>query len=66
MVDVRDVAMAHVLALEIEEAGGERFVVSNGPFTYAELREFFYPSTTHYQQLSSSANSSFSLPSHDR
>lgn len=29
-VDVRDVALAHVLMLEKEEAGGERFIVSAG------------------------------------
>lgn len=39
MVDVRDVALAHALALEHPEAGGERFIVSNGPFSWAELRK---------------------------
>ena len=29
-VDVRDIAMAHVIALEQEEAGGERIIVSAG------------------------------------
>jgi len=32
-IDVRDVAKAHVRALEVEEAGGERFIVGNGPFS---------------------------------
>jgi len=31
-VDVRDVALAHYLALTLPEAGGNRFIVSNGPF----------------------------------
>ena len=29
-VDVRDVALAHVLALEVDAAGGERIVVAEG------------------------------------
>jgi len=36
-VDVRDTALAHVLALEIESAGGERFILSNGPFTIQKI-----------------------------
>lgn len=39
MVDVRDVALAHVLAIETEKAGGERIIVSNGPFTWESFRE---------------------------
>ncbi|KAK7471936.1 hypothetical protein VKT23_000042 [Stygiomarasmius scandens] len=35
-VDVRDLAEAHVRALEREEAGGERIIVSAGPFKYQE------------------------------
>lgn len=31
-VDVRDLALAHVRALEIEEAGGERVIVSTGAY----------------------------------
>lgn len=40
IVDVRDVALGHVLSLEKEEAGGERFITGNGPFSFEELREF--------------------------
>jgi nucleoside-diphosphate-sugar epimerase len=39
-VDVRDVALVHVVALEKEEAGGERFITSSGPFTYQDVREY--------------------------
>lgn len=39
IVDVRDVALGHVLALEKEEAGGERFITSAGPFVFEQLRE---------------------------
>ncbi|KAF8310758.1 NAD(P)-binding protein, partial [Clavulina sp. PMI_390] len=39
IIDVRDVAMLHVLCLEKEEAGGERWIPSSGPFTWAELRD---------------------------
>lgn len=40
LVDVRDVATGHVLALQKEEAGGERFITSRGPFIFEELRAF--------------------------
>ncbi|RDX46677.1 NAD(P)-binding protein [Lentinus brumalis] len=36
-VDVRDVAEAHVLALLKPEAGGERIVVTSGPFKWQDL-----------------------------
>ncbi|WVQ82102.1 hypothetical protein IAT38_004230 [Cryptococcus sp. DSM 104549] len=32
-VDVRDVALAQVKAMTVEEAGGERFICSNGPYS---------------------------------
>lgn len=32
-IDVRDVAKAHVRALEVEEASGQRFICGNGPFS---------------------------------
>jgi len=38
MIDVRDVALGHALVLEHPEAGGERFIISNGAFLWAELR----------------------------
>jgi len=36
-VDVRDVALAHVLALETPEAGGERIIVSNEPYSWHQF-----------------------------
>ncbi|KAI5794445.1 hypothetical protein DFH27DRAFT_566534 [Peziza echinospora] len=36
-VDVRDVALAHVLAIEKEEAGGKRFFVTAGKYTNGEI-----------------------------
>jgi nucleoside-diphosphate-sugar epimerase len=33
IVDVRDVASAHILAMETEEAAGQRFLISSGPVT---------------------------------
>jgi len=36
-VDVRDVALAHVLALETPEAGGERIIVSSQPFFWHQF-----------------------------
>jgi nucleoside-diphosphate-sugar epimerase len=40
-VDVRDLALAHVLALEKKEAGGERFIANSGPFTFQDVRKCF-------------------------
>jgi nucleoside-diphosphate-sugar epimerase len=37
LVDVRDVALGHVLALEQEHAGGQRYITSNGRFTLGRL-----------------------------
>ncbi|TFL00648.1 D-lactaldehyde dehydrogenase [Pterulicium gracile] len=36
-VDVRDIAFAHVLALEIEAASGQRFITSAGEWTYQDF-----------------------------
>ena len=35
-VDVRDVAHAHIRALQIPEAGGKRFVVSTGAYVWQD------------------------------
>ena len=37
--DVRDMAEAHVLALEKEKAGGERIFVIGGTYVWQDLRE---------------------------
>ncbi len=46
-IDVRDVALAHVVALEKEEAAGQRIIVSEGATTWQEtsaaLRYSFLP-----------------------
>ncbi|KAF8608520.1 D-lactaldehyde dehydrogenase [Ceratobasidium sp. AG-I] len=36
-VDVRDVALAHVRALEVPEAGGQRFIVASGPYCWQDV-----------------------------
>ncbi|KZS94694.1 NAD(P)-binding protein [Sistotremastrum niveocremeum HHB9708] len=36
-VDVRDVAAAHLEALKRAEAGGERFIVGNGPYAWQDV-----------------------------
>ncbi|TIA87115.1 hypothetical protein E3P99_03387 [Wallemia hederae] len=43
-VDVRDVAMTHILALSIEEAGGERFLCNSdkGGFTWQEVADILH------------------------
>lgn len=35
--DVRDVAYAHLAALESPQAAGQRYIVANGPFTYHDI-----------------------------
>lgn len=35
-VDVRDVARAHVRALEVKEAGGQRIITSGGEFVWQD------------------------------
>ena len=42
-IDVRDVAIAHVRALEIEEAGGKRFPFTAGTFLWQDLCMFSVP-----------------------
>ncbi|EUC59855.1 NADPH-dependent aldehyde reductase [Rhizoctonia solani AG-3 Rhs1AP] len=36
LVDVRDVAFAHIRALGVEEAGGQRFIISSAPFCWQD------------------------------
>ena len=36
-IDVRDVALAHVLAMEKDAAGGQRIILSAGDFILPEL-----------------------------
>ena len=38
-IDVRDLALAHVLAAEIQEAGGKRFFLTAGEFSNKEVAE---------------------------
>ncbi|KAJ6179554.1 hypothetical protein N7519_010015 [Penicillium mononematosum] len=44
-VDVRDVALAHVRAIEVPEAGGERFFVVAGFFSNKELADIAHSSS---------------------
>lgn len=46
-VDVREVALAHVKALTLPEAGGERFLVSAGPFATQDLTEWLRANAPH-------------------
>jgi len=47
-VDVRDVAMAHILALETHEAGGNRYVVSNKSLFFVEVSKMLIPHFPEY------------------
>ncbi|KAF8601441.1 D-lactaldehyde dehydrogenase [Ceratobasidium sp. AG-I] len=47
--DVRDVALAHVRALELPEAGGQRFIAGTGPHTWQDALDLLpdsYPRGT--------------------
>ncbi|CAE6470303.1 unnamed protein product [Rhizoctonia solani] len=46
-VDVRDVAIAHVSALEKPEAGGRRFLLAEGNFNIGQVAEYIW---THYPE----------------
>ena len=39
--DVRDVALAHVRALEVPEAGGQRFITAGGAYCWQDVREYY-------------------------
>ena len=41
-VDVRDLADAHALALEKEEAGGNRIIVASGPYKWQDWRTYYW------------------------
>ncbi|KAJ4470790.1 D-lactaldehyde dehydrogenase [Lentinula aciculospora] len=67
-VDIRDVALAHVLAFQKEKAGGERLIILEGDFSYQDFTyisdqptktKFFYDSVDAANALSPSP-----IPSH--
>lgn len=45
LTDVRDVAEAHVLATTTAEAGGERFLISSGSFSWQKFCQYPFPFT---------------------
>jgi len=47
-VDVRDVALAHVLAFEIKEAGGNRYIVTNSTHSLLEMNKMLNPHFPEY------------------
>lgn len=42
-VDVRDVALAHVRALEVPEAGGQRFITAGGAYSWQDVIDILPP-----------------------
>ncbi|KAG8951132.1 methylglyoxal reductase (NADPH-dependent) gre2 [Tulasnella sp. 424] len=46
-VDVRDVALAHTLALSNPEAAGERFIVNSGSYTYQDILDLIHEHGDH-------------------
>jgi nucleoside-diphosphate-sugar epimerase len=49
-VDVRDVALAHVLAMEVPEAGGKRFFTTAGHFSNNEIRDIIRKNFPEYAE----------------
>lgn len=47
-IDVRDLAEAHVLAIQKQEAGGERIIVSEGPYKWQDFGK--HPLLRNYRQ----------------
>lgn len=42
-VDVRDVAAAHIRALESQDAGGQRIIVSGGEWVWQDMSKLMHP-----------------------
>lgn len=47
-VDVRDIALAHVKAMEVSEAGGKRFLITEGHFDMKDIAEIVQKNFTAY------------------
>lgn len=39
---MRDVALAHVRALEVPEAGGQRFITAGGAYTWQDVSKYLF------------------------
>ncbi|KAK6204915.1 protein induced by osmotic stress [Scheffersomyces amazonensis] len=69
-VDVRDVAKAHILAFELPEAAGKRFVIQNGRFDFQQVLDSFrkqFPELKDQVPVGKPGSSDFSAfkPLHD-
>jgi len=62
-IDVRDLGLAHVLALEIDKAGGQRLVTVAGTMSKQDIRECFFLTVAMMSPLQNSSVSSLLLPS---
>ncbi|RNF02468.1 dihydroflavonol-4-reductase [Trypanosoma conorhini] len=60
-VDVRDVAEAHVRALECQEVKDQRVIVSNGCFSYAEIAQMIKEAYPHLTPPTRTANTLMTL-----
>ncbi|RNF07046.1 dihydroflavonol-4-reductase [Trypanosoma rangeli] len=60
-VDVRDVAEAHVRALECQEVKDQRVIVSNGCFSYAEVAQMIKEAYPHLTPPTRTANTLMTL-----
>ena len=45
-VDVRDIAEAHVRAMQRPKAGGSRYIIAAGPSKSQDFGEYRYPTST--------------------
>lgn len=61
-VDVRDVALAHVKAIEVPEAGGERFFVTAGFFSNKDIADIARETHPHLESKLPPADSPSDFP----
>lgn len=61
-VDVRDVALAHVRAIEVEEAGGQRFFVTAGYFSNKDIVENIRKNNPNLESILPPSDSPCDLP----
>ena len=47
-IDVRDLANAHILAIEVEKAGGNRFICTAGEYVWQDWRAYSHILASHF------------------
>jgi nucleoside-diphosphate-sugar epimerase len=65
-VDVRDAALAHVVALEREAAGGERFLAAGGAFSFQEMLDALHQAPDLAPSVTKGVPGAGPMPSHEQ